>query len=79
MRAGDDRDGVPVLERAVQRRDAPVHLGALAAVSDFRVDGEREVDGSGPRGQALHVALRGEDEDLVLVEIDLQELEELLR
>ena len=35
--------------------------------------------GRGALGQPLHVALGREDEDLVLVEVDLQELEELLR
>ncbi len=35
--------------------------------------------GGGALGQPLHVALRSEDEDLVLVEIDLQELQELFR
>ena len=62
----------------MQRRDAAVHLRALAAQAHLGVHGEREVDGRRPRGQPLHVALRREHEDLVLVEIDLQELEELL-
>ena len=62
----------------MQRRDTPVDLGALALEADFGVNVKREVDGGRALGQPLHVALRREDEDLVLVEIDLQELQELL-
>ncbi len=40
---------------------------------------EGEVDRRGALGELLHVALRREDEDLVLVQVDLEELEELLR
>src|SRR5688572_20233583 len=40
---------------------------------------EGEVDGSGALRQPLDVSLRREDEDLVLIEVDLQELEKLLR
>ena len=39
---------------------------------------EGEIDRRAALGQPLHVALRREDEDLVLVQVDLQELEELL-
>jgi hypothetical protein len=45
---------------------------------DFGVHVKGEVDGRRPLGQLLDVALRREDEDLVLVEVDLEELEEFL-
>ena len=77
-RPGQDLDGVAALELPVQRRDAAVDLGALALEPDLGVHVEGEVDGGGALGQPLHVALRREDEDLVLIEIDLQELEEFL-
>ena len=76
--AGEDLDRVAVLELAVQRRDAPVDLGALAVQPDLGVHVEREVDRRRALGQLHHVALRREDEDLVLVQVDLEELEELL-
>ena len=76
--AGEDLDRVAALELAVQRRDPAVDLGALALEPDLGVHVEREVDRRRALGQPLHVALRREDEDLVLVEVDLQELEELL-
>jgi hypothetical protein len=51
----------------------------LAAKTHLGVHVEGEVDRRGPLRQPLHVALRREDEDLVLVEVHLQELEKLLR
>ncbi len=62
----------------MQRGDAAVDLGTLTLEPHLGVHVEGEVDGGGALGQPLHVALRREDEDLVLIEIDLQELEELL-
>ena len=62
----------------MQRRDPAVDLGALALEPDFGVHVEGEIDRGRALGQPLHVALRREDEDLVLVEVDLQELEKLL-
>jgi hypothetical protein len=77
-RAGEDFDGVSALELTVERRNPPVHFGALALEPHLGVDVEREVDGGGALRQPLHVSLRREDEDLILVEVDLQELEKLL-
>src|SRR5947209_7443168 len=51
---------------------------SLTVLADFRVHRKREVDRRRALRQALHVAAGGEDEDLVLVEVDLQELEKLL-
>src|SRR6267154_1377621 len=76
--AGHHLHGIAVLERTVQRRDAAVDARALAVLADLRMHREREVDRRRSFGQTLHVAAGGEDEDLVLVEVDLQELEELL-
>ena len=45
---------------------------------DLGMDVEGEVDRGRALGQPLHVPVRRENEDLVLVEVDLQELEELL-
>ena len=61
----------------MERRDTAVDLGAVTAQSHFGMDGEGEVDRGSTGRQALHVAFRREDEDLVLVQIDLEELEEL--
>ncbi len=62
----------------MKRRDPPVHLGPLAAQPHVGVDQEGEVNRRRPLGQLLHVAFRGEHEDLVLVEVHLEELEEFL-
>ena len=77
--AGQDLDGVPVTQLPVQGRDATVDLGALAVDTDFGVHHEGEIDRGRTLGELLHVALRREDEDFVLVQVDLEELEELLR
>ena len=63
----------------MERRDPSVDLGALAVLPDLGVHVEGEVDRGSPLGEPLHVALRREDEDLVLVEVDLEELEKLFR
>src|SRR5690606_31742601 len=46
---------------------------------DLRVHRKRKVDRRCATGELLHVALRREDEDLVLEQIDPEELHELLR
>src|SRR5262249_47163209 len=74
-----DLDGVTAFELAVKRSDAPVDLGALAFEPDFGVHVEGEIDWRRALGQPLHIALRREHEDLVLIEVDFQELEEFLR
>ncbi len=45
---------------------------------DVGVDVERKVDRGRSLGELLDVTLRGEDEDLVVIEVDLEEFEELL-
>src|SRR5205807_9223437 len=41
LRPGNDGHGIAVLERAVQRRDASVDFGAMAAEADLGVNRER--------------------------------------
>src|SRR5204863_2990262 len=50
-----------------------------ASEADLRVHGEREVDRRRALRQLDDVALRREDEDLVLIEVQLEEFEELVR
>ena len=76
---GQHLDDVAGAQLVVQRHDVAVDLGADAAVADVGVDGVGEVERGRAGGEVLHFALRGEDEDLVLEEVDLQRLEELGR
>ena len=69
----------PDLQLVVQRDDLAVDLGADAAVADVGVDGVGEVERGRAGGEVLHLALRREDEDLVLEQVDLERLEELGR
>ena len=62
----------------VKGDDAPVDLGPHHAVAHGGVNGVGEVDGSGPGGQVLHVAVGGEDEHLVGEHVDFQRVDELL-
>ena len=62
----------------MQRHHLAVDLRADAAVADLRVDLVREVQRRRAAGERLHLALRGEHEDLVLEQVDLQGLHELL-
>jgi hypothetical protein len=56
----------------------PLILLPWQRVPDLGVHVKGEVDRGRALGQPLHVALRREDEDLVLVEVDLEELQEFL-
>ena len=69
---GEDLDGVAREQLGVERHQAAVDPGPDAGVADLGVDGVGEVDRRGALGQGDHPALRGEDEDLVLLEVDLQ-------
>ena len=77
--AGEHLDGVPRAQHRVEGRQAAVQAGADAAMADLGVDRVREVDRRRPGRERHHLALRGEDEDLVLLEVDLQGLHELGR
>src|SRR6185437_5328669 len=68
-----------VLELARERSHAPVHARTVAVQANFRVHGEREVDRRRALGKLDHVTRRREYEYLVLVQIQLQELEKLVR
>ena len=76
---GQHLDDVARLQLVVQRDDLAVDLRADAAVADVGVDGVGEVERGRAGGEVLHLALRREDEDLVLEQVDLQRLEELGR
>ena len=76
---GDDLHHVAVLEHVVQRHHARVDLRADAVVADLGVDAVGEVDGRRTGREIDHVALRREDEDLVLEEVDLERLQPLVR
>ena len=76
---GQDFDDVAGAQLVVQRDDVAVDLGADAAVADVGVDRVGEVERGRAGGEVLDLALRREDEDLVLEQVDLQRLEELGR
>ncbi len=61
----EDLDYVPGLQLVGERHDPAVDLRSDAAMADVGVDGIGEVDGRGACRQALDLALRGEDVDLV--------------
>jgi hypothetical protein len=77
--AREDLDGVAGVERAVERHQPTVDARADAAVPDLGVDRVREVDRCRARGQGDDLALRREDEDLTLLEVDLERRQELTR
>ena len=74
---GHDLDDVAVLEPVVQGDQPVVDLGADRAVADVGVDPVREVERRGTRRQVLDVAARGEHEDLILEDVELDALDEL--
>src|SRR4051794_41360461 len=77
--AGEDFDRIAALKLTVKRRDPAVDLGSLAFQADFGMHVEGKIDGGRALGQPLDVSLRGKNEDLVLIQVDLEELEELFR
>src|SRR3972149_1319627 len=74
--AGDDLHDVAGVQPVRERDQPATHFGTGGVVADFGVDAEGEVDGRGPGGQVDHVTLGGEDEDLVLEEVELDRLDE---
>ena len=74
---GDDLDDVAVAQPVVERHQSVVDLGADGAVPDIGMDPVGEVERGRAGGQVLDVALGGEDEDLVLEDVELQPLHEL--
>ena len=73
-----DLDDVAVAQPVVERHEAVVHLRPDRPVADVGVDPVGEVERRGARRQVLDVALGGEDEDLVLEDVELDPLDELL-
>src|SRR5437870_4904117 len=78
-RRGGDLDRLRVPQRTGERSDPVVDLRSRAVQPDLRVHGECEVDWRGTFRKLDDVARWGEDEDLVLIEIQLEKLEELIR
>ena len=75
----DDLDDVAVLEPVVERDEPVVDLRPDRPMADVGVDPVREVERRRAGRQVLDVALRGEDEDLVLEDVELDALDELGR
>ena len=73
----DDLDDIAVLEAVVERDEPVVHLRPDAAVADVGVDPVGEVERGRAGRKVADVALRGEDEDLVLEDVELDPLDEL--
>ena len=69
---GQDLHDVAVFQLDVVARDAVVDLGADHRVADAGVDGVGKVDRRGAGRQGDDLALRREDEDLVVEHIDLE-------
>ena len=67
----------PLLQAVVERHEAVVDLRADRPVADVGVDPVGEVERRRAGRQVLDVALRGEDEDLVLEDVELDALDEL--
>ena len=76
---GEDLDRITRLESGVERYETAVDLGANAAMPDVGVNRVGEVDRRRSDRQLDDLALRREDEDLVLIEIELQVRHELRR
>ena len=75
----NDLDLVSIGQLAPQRQQAPVDLGADAAVADLRVDRIGKVDRGRAARQSDQVALRRKGEDLVGEHLEPRVLEKFLR
>ena len=75
----DYLDDVAVFEEGAQRRDFPVDLRPDAVAAHLRVDREGEIDRRRSARQALHLAPRGENEHLVLEQVDLHGIDQISR
>ena len=75
---GQNLHNIAVFQHMVQRDDAVIHLGADHAVSHGGVDGIGKVNGRGPGGQILHIAVGREHEHLIGKHIHLQGVDKFL-
>ena len=75
---GQDLNDVAVSERLIEAGDPVVDLRADHGVADAGVDCIGKVDRRRAGGQAHDLALRGEDEDLVVEHIDLERVDVIL-
>src|SRR5215210_5229402 len=78
-RSGQDLDDVAVAKSGAERHHLAVDAGADALVADVGVDRVGEVDGCRVARERLDLAARGEDVDLLRIQLDLEVLEKLLR
>ena len=77
-RAGNDLNGLAVLQLCPQWYEAPVDLRRDATIANARVHGVGEVNRRSALGQRHDVALGGEYVNLVREQVDLDALQELL-
>ncbi len=75
---GDDLDLIAVAKRGVERHMDAVDLGPHRAMAEVGVDVIGEIDRCGAARQRDQVALGGEAEYLILIEVEAGMLEELL-
>ena len=73
-----DLDAIAHGERVRKRSHGAVDLGAHAMVTDLGMYRVGKVERSGSHAQVHDLALGGEDEDLLVVEVDLERVEKLL-
>src|SRR5258706_16023476 len=74
-----DLDDVAVLQPVVERDEPVVDLRADRSMADVGREPIGEVERCRVRREVLDVSLRGEDEDLVLEDVELDALDELRR
>src|SRR5690606_32086747 len=77
LRRGQDLDLVTGGEVCRERTARPAHRRPDAVDAALGVELEGEVDGRGAAREREEVALRGEDVDLLVVEVELELLDEL--
>ncbi len=71
----EDLDHVPVAERVLEGDAFLVDLGGDGGVADVRMDGVGKVDAGAVFRQVDDIALRGENEDAVAEDVDLEVFE----
>ena len=70
VRGSDNLDGVAAAQGGAEGDDLAIHLGREAVQADVGVNGEGEIYRGSSQRQLVEVTHRGEDEDLVLIELD---------
>ena len=67
-----DLDRITRLKLCVESNQTPIHTGTDTGVTHIGVDRVGEIDSGGSQRKCDHLALRGEDEDFVLLKINLE-------